>query len=554
MSEYDRHAAIFSPVKPNYTIASELTADALELRTYMARTPIQTQVGCDVAFARLVDGATPKVAHARQLLIEALAARPEARKKLQAVIATYAAKEQGIADFLGGDVGPGGLYKGTRRYRRLLQDTVIGIVDTLNEIDLQFAVDPGGVNIRDVTKKSEDFDVLFTKKIWKKMVAIPDEDGTIPKKPRYERRVAVKRPDSSNKSPYRFRNMSNNKVLTAAGLFGVVAVKSLGVLNGAMITGYPLFWYSFFRSTSDYDEYVNPYTRTLAESRGMHVLVEALGEADMVCAFAEMLSRPELRMSFAHEAEGDRHFFMAQGLVNPILALSQQDVVRNDIALSGPTFITGPNSGGKSCLQKAFGTDQLSFQAGLPICADFAIMSRVDRIHMIPAESPVVDDGDGRLGFDFSRLRPAFYEATPHTMILVDDCVQGTTFAESMRLLNAIAQGYSKIGADFVFATHVHELVTQFERARDGRFLKMGHIDGKVNWKVEKGISTTSFAENVAAKHDMDPVSISKELERRGLDGNMRDIVVPELSLSSLTPALPTPSSNGNAANANSVS
>jgi hypothetical protein len=534
---FERHAKIYAPAHAKHVLIDERSAKAAEVQTIVDRLPLGTQLGRFTTYARLVEGAPYELVRLRQQLIYALATRPDVRKKLVDHIEAYGKHEQQIADFLGGEFSGGrSVYKVTRERREVLQGAVLGIAETLRdlegEFDLEFPVNPA---IKEFSSKSPELKPLFAKRMWIRTEMTYDDNDRNwlghPRVTQIERNASFDHP-TLIRGPYRFRRFSSYRALamlaaTDAWFLHLKDWISAGYL--LLLAGF--YYTSGIKEVVDSTLYLPQYVKALANSDALPIFAEALGEADMLCAAAEILSSQKVRTCLPYISCAPEHRFLARGLRNPIVALSEDGCVSNDVDFHGMTFVTGLNSGGKSTLSKAFVENQLFAQSGLPVFADFAVVSFADRVAYVPSESPEIDDGDGRLGFDFQRIQPVLYSATPRTVVLIDDCVSGTTFAESLNILNGLMQGFSKIGGTTIFATHLHELVSQFQAADDGQFLMMERDGEKPTFKVVPGVSAYSAAERVAEKYELDHDSITALMKKRGADPSMREINLSELRI-----------------------
>lgn len=154
-----------------------------------------------------------------------------------------------------------------------------------------------------------------------------------------------------------------------------------------------------------------------------------------------------------------------EGAYNINLALRHPDeIVTNDIDNSGCIFIvTGPNQGGKTTYTQALGLIQILAQAGLYVPARRAVISPVDGIytHFPVEERPEMEVG--RLGEEALRLNEIFTQATPHSLILLNESLASTSAGESFYLARDIVQVLRLLGARAVFATHLHDLAAEVE-------------------------------------------------------------------------------------------
>ncbi len=87
--------------------------------------------------------------------------------------------------------------------------------------------------------------------------------------------------------------------------------------------------------------------------------------------------------------------------------------------------LTGPNRGGKTTYTRAAGLAQVFFQAGLYVPAASARVSPVDAIHThFPSRE------QARLDAEAGRLAAIFRQATPRSLILLNEALSGTSAPE----------------------------------------------------------------------------------------------------------------------------
>lgn len=127
-------------------------------------------------------------------------------------------------------------------------------------------------------------------------------------------------------------------------------------------------------------------------------------------------------------------------------------------------ILTGPNRSGKTTYVRAVGLAQLLFQAGLYVPADCARMSPIDALftHFPGTETAV--PGRGRLDEEAARLAEIFAEATPNSLILLNEVLSGTSTVEGLALAHDAVRGLRLLGARAIYVTHLHELATRVEQ------------------------------------------------------------------------------------------
>jgi DNA mismatch repair protein MutS2 len=122
--------------------------------------------------------------------------------------------------------------------------------------------------------------------------------------------------------------------------------------------------------------------------------------------------------------------------------------------------ISGPNTGGKTVALKTTGIAALSAQSGIPVAAQRAVLPIFDRI--------LVDIGDEQsIAADLStfsahmlNLKSMFEEATPQTLVLVDEMGTGTAPEEGAALAVALLDEFRAKKCIVLATTHHDRLKT----------------------------------------------------------------------------------------------
>jgi len=127
-------------------------------------------------------------------------------------------------------------------------------------------------------------------------------------------------------------------------------------------------------------------------------------------------------------------------------------------------ILTGPNRGGKTTFIRAAGLTHILFAAGLPVPGTSARISPVDNVitHFLAPET--AKPGAGRLDEEAERLAEVFAEATPQSLVLLNEVLAGTSQAEALGLATDAVRGFRLLGARCIYATHLHDLAAATER------------------------------------------------------------------------------------------
>ena len=134
-----------------------------------------------------------------------------------------------------------------------------------------------------------------------------------------------------------------------------------------------------------------------------------------------------------------------------------------DDALGRVWILTGPNRGGKTTFTRSVGQAHVMVQAGLRAPARTARLSPAGSIytHFPTPESEQL--GMGKLDEEAQRLAEVFRVATPHSLILLNEVLAGTSAIEALGLAVDAVRALRLLGARAIYTTHLHELPTKCE-------------------------------------------------------------------------------------------
>jgi DNA mismatch repair protein MutS2 len=195
----------------------------------------------------------------------------------------------------------------------------------------------------------------------------------------------------------------------------------------------------------------------------MQIAAETIAELDSVFArgrFAqefdacipEFVEATELRLEAArHPVLEDKLRHEGRAIVPMTLTLGGEERL---------LVISGPNTGGKTVALKTTGMAALAAQAGIPVTAQRAVLALFDRV--------LVDIGDEQsIAADLStfsahmlNLRSMLAEATPKSLVLVDEMGTGTAPEEGAALAVALLEEFRKKNCIVLATTHHDRLKT----------------------------------------------------------------------------------------------
>ncbi len=188
-----------------------------------------------------------------------------------------------------------------------------------------------------------------------------------------------------------------------------------------------------------------------------------LARADALCALAHVADhngycRPEVSDDGRLEIHEGRH-----PVVEQMVAAGR--FVENDILMdmeqNQVMIITGPNMAGKSTILRQAALSVVMAQMGSFVPAKSAAVGIVDRIFTRVGALDNLSAGQSTFMVEMQETANILNNATPRSMVVLDEIGRGTSTFDGMSLAWAVAEYLHELdglGVKTLFATHYHEL------------------------------------------------------------------------------------------------
>jgi DNA mismatch repair protein MutS len=276
-------------------------------------------------------------------------------------------------------------------------------------------------------------------------------------------------------------------------------------------------------------EYVAGFTDKIQQN------ARAIATVDVIQSLSEIAFRNNYAKPIVNESDV---LFIDKGR-HPVVERSMplgEPFIPNDIYLSNEKeqimIITGPNMAGKSIILRQTGLIVLMAQIGSFVPANKAEIGLVDKIFTRVGASDNLAAGESTFLVEMNEAANILNNATPRSLILLDEVGRGTSTFDGLSIAWAIAEylhNQPAVAAKTLFATHYHELnelETLYDRVVNYN-VKVEEHEGKVIFlrKLVKGGTDHSFGIQVAGMAGLPAVVINRAKEiLRNLESHSLDI------------------------------
>jgi len=258
----------------------------------------------------------------------------------------------------------------------------------------------------------------------------------------------------------------------------------------------------------------------IARLPALQASAAALAELDVLANLAERAAAlrwnpPELVAEPGIEIRAGRHPVVEQ--------VSDEPFVPNDLRVEPEQrrmlIVTGPNLGGKSTFMRQTALIVLLAHLGSFVPADRAVIGPIDRIFTRIGASDDLATGRSTFMVEMSEAANILHNATPHSLVLIDEIGRGTSTFDGLALAWACAVYLAqKVRAFTLFATHYFEL-TRLPDEQPG--IANVHLDAVEHGDtivfmhhVQDGPADRSYGLQVAALAGVPPVVIQQARQR----------------------------------------
>ena len=200
------------------------------------------------------------------------------------------------------------------------------------------------------------------------------------------------------------------------------------------------------------------------ETESLQLCAQALAEIDLLQNFAERaltldFAAPTLIDDVAIEISEGRHPVVESHL--------KSGFIPNDTLLNSSNrllIVTGPNMGGKSTFMRQTALITLLAHTGSFVPASSAKIGRIDRIFTRIGSSDDLAGGRSTFMVEMTEMASILRNATPNSLVLVDEIGRGTSTFDGLALAWACAEDLAtRVRPLTLFSTHYFEITALAE-------------------------------------------------------------------------------------------
>lgn len=244
------------------------------------------------------------------------------------------------------------------------------------------------------------------------------------------------------------------------------------------------------------------YTSLVNQLAGYHQPLLQLSKAIARFDFTQNSAFIALRNDYCQPQIGERIDLKRSR--HPVIEslLGRHAFVANDIEIDNQAktmVVTGPNMAGKSTIMRQVAISAIMHQSGLFVPATQATLPIFDNIFTRIGASDNITAGQSTFMVEMTETSTILREASPNSLVIVDEIGRGTSTADGLALARAILENLALISCYCIFSTHFHELLPATSEIAGIKNMQTEvQQDGYFSHRLVSGYCSQSFGIKVA--------------------------------------------------------
>ena len=195
--------------------------------------------------------------------------------------------------------------------------------------------------------------------------------------------------------------------------------------------------------------------------------------------------------------------------------LLQGSVVPIDVSVGGGEsvlIITGPNAGGKTVALKTAGLLAIMAQSGFHVPAAECTMTVFDQVYADIGDQQSIERSLSSFSSHLQTLRWVMEQATPNSLVLLDELGTSTDPEEGAALAKAVLGFFEERMIPCVATTH-HREVAAYVQDQPGMANASVEMDPgtlEPTFRLTKGLPGRSYALTIAGRMGVDPATVER--------------------------------------------
>jgi hypothetical protein len=227
-------------------------------------------------------------------------------------------------------------------------------------------------------------------------------------------------------------------------------------------------------------------------------------------------------LSYCYPTVSDKKDIFATNTFDIALAdkhrLPYKPTITNDFHLENKErvfIVTGPNQGGKTTFARLFGQIHYLASLGCPVPGTKAKLFLFDDVYTHFEKEENLENLRGKLKDDLVRIHKILDDASPQSIIIMNEIFSSTTFKDALFLSKEVLKRIFQLDALAVCVTFIDELSTMSEQTVS----MVSTVDPEDHTKRTYRIIRTpadglAYAKHIAAKHRLSYQQIIERLQK----------------------------------------